>query len=94
VINTDAEGRLALADALAYVVKEYEPELLVDVATLTGACYVALGDLAAGLFGTDDKLCRALEKSGKRTGERVWRLPLWSDYGEQLKSRIANSRAA
>ncbi|HUX07494.1 MAG TPA: leucyl aminopeptidase [Acidobacteriota bacterium] len=90
VLNTDAEGRLALADALAYAAKEYSPEVMIDLATLTGACFVALGDVAAGLLGNDNELCIQLEKAGAKTGERVWRLPLWPDYDEQLKSKIAD----
>ena len=90
VINTDAEGRLALADALSYLNHKFEPARMVDVATLTGACWIALGDIASGLMGNDDQLCRELERAGERCGERVWRLPLWRDYDEHLKSRIAD----
>jgi leucyl aminopeptidase len=90
VVNTDAEGRLALADALAYTADNFAPALMIDIATLTGACYVALGDLAAGLMGNDNDLCTRLEKAGARTGERVWRLPLWPEYDEQLGSKSAD----
>ncbi len=90
VLNTDAEGRLALADALAYAAKEYSPEVMIDLATITGACFIALGDIAAGLLGSDNDLCIQLERAGAKTGERVWRLPLWPDYDEQLKSEIAD----
>jgi leucyl aminopeptidase len=90
VVNTDAEGRLALADALAYAVDNFAPGMMIDIATLTGSCYVALGDLAAGLMGNDNDLCTRLEKAGARTGERVWRLPLWPEYDEQLKSKSAD----
>jgi leucyl aminopeptidase len=92
VVNTDAEGRLALADGLAYAVKNYSPTMMIDIATLTRACYMALGDLSAGLLGSDNDLCTRLEKAGARTGERVWRLPLWPDYDEQLKSKSADMK--
>ena len=90
VINTDAEGRLALADALSYINHKFEPKRIIDLATLTGACWIALGDIASGLMGNDDQLCRELERAGERSGERVWRLPLWRDYDEHLKSKIAD----
>ena len=90
VINTDAEGRLALADTLAYAVRNYAPQLVIDIATLTGACVVALGFVASGLFCTDDSLCRALVRAGEATHERLWRLPLFEEYGELLKSEIAD----
>ena len=75
VQNTDAEGRLILADALAYA-QRYNPAALVDIATLTGACVVALGQFAIGMFGTDNKLKDRIRKSGIQTGERVWEMPL------------------
>ncbi len=90
VIDTDAEGRLVLADALAYAVENYSPEMIIDLATLTGACVVALGFIASGLFCTDDSLCRALVRAGESTHERLWRLPLFEEYGELLKSEIAD----
>jgi len=89
VINTDAEGRLILSDALAYAA-EQEPEAIVDCATLTGAVVVALGDQAAAVLGTDDRLVAQLEKAGERTGERVWRLPLYPEYRKQLDSDVAD----
>jgi len=89
VLNTDAEGRLVLADALAYVA-EKNPKAIIDVATLTGAIVVALGKHAIGLFSTDAKLAKLLEESGKRTHERVWRFPLWKEYAEMMKSEIAD----
>ncbi len=89
VLNTDAEGRLVLADALAYVA-EKNPKAVIDVATLTGAIVVALGKHAIGLFSTDDKLAKLLQESGKRTHERVWRMPMWKDYSEMMKSDIAD----
>lgn len=91
VQNTDAEGRLILADGLAYAAR-YKPVALIDVATLTGACVVALGQFAIGMFGTDDTLKESLRKAGQRSGERVWEMPLWEDYFEQLKSDVADMR--
>ena len=91
VQNTDAEGRLILADALAYA-QRYNPAALVDIATLTGACVVALGQFAIGLFGTDEKLKTQVKKSGDKAGERVWEMPLWDEYFEQLRSDVADMR--
>jgi leucyl aminopeptidase len=90
VINTDAEGRLVLADALAYAVKRYQPRLMVDIATLTGACSVALGQHAIGLLGTDAPLIDRLRRAADDSGERVWQLPLWEEYYEQIKSDVAD----
>jgi leucyl aminopeptidase len=80
VHNTDAEGRLILADAMAYVADKYKPDMMVDLATLTGACVIALAHNAAGLFSNNDDLCAALTTAGDTTGERVWRMPLWEDH--------------
>ena len=91
VQNTDAEGRLILADGLAYAAK-YKPAVLIDIATLTGACVVALGQFAVGMFGTDDTLKESVRKAGLRAGERVWEMPLWDEYFEQLKSDVADMR--
>ncbi|MCP9469986.1 MAG: leucyl aminopeptidase [Nitrospira sp.] len=91
VQNTDAEGRLILADGLAYAAR-YQPAAMIDVATLTGACVIALGQFAIGMFGTDDTLKESLRKAGQRSGERVWEMPLWEDYFEQLKSDVADMR--
>jgi leucyl aminopeptidase len=91
VQNTDAEGRLILADALAYA-QRYNPAALVDIATLTGACVVALGQFAIGMFGTDGKLKDQVRKSGLKAGERVWEMPLWDEYFEQLRSDVADMR--
>jgi leucyl aminopeptidase len=91
VQNTDAEGRLILADALAYA-QRYNPAALVDIATLTGACVVALGQFAIGMFGTDEKLKAQIRKSGQTAGERVWEMPLWDEYFEQLRSDVADMR--
>jgi leucyl aminopeptidase len=89
VLNTDAEGRLILADALNYAGR-YEPEALVDAATLTGACVIALGHEAIALMGNDQDLIDELRAAGERSGERVWPLPLWDEYREQLKSDVAD----
>ncbi|HQH52114.1 MAG TPA: leucyl aminopeptidase, partial [Candidatus Hydrogenedentes bacterium] len=90
VNNTDAEGRLILADALAYTIREHQPDHVVNLATLTGACVVALGHYAAGLMSDDDALAESLEAAGAVTGERVWRLPLWDDYDKLLEGAHAD----
>ncbi|MEE8341626.1 MAG: leucyl aminopeptidase [Candidatus Neomarinimicrobiota bacterium] len=90
VLNTDAEGRLILADALAYVSKHYKPQYMLDFATLTGAVVIALGHVATGIMGTDEKLINKVKNSSKNTGERVWEFPLWDEYCEQIKSEIAD----
>ena len=89
VQNTDAEGRMILCDALAYAAK-MKPKAIVDMATLTGACVVALGEHHAGLLGNDEGLQEALVQAGKATGERVWRLPSGAEYLEQMKSKVAD----
>jgi leucyl aminopeptidase len=89
ILNTDAEGRLILCDALTYV-ERFEPELVLDMATLTGACIVALGRHPSGLFTADDKLAREITAAGEAAGDRVWRLPLWDDYQKQLDSNFAD----
>ncbi|MEN8143578.1 MAG: leucyl aminopeptidase [Gemmatimonadota bacterium] len=89
VINTDAEGRLILSDALAFATR-LKPVAIVDLATLTGACVVALGHHAMGLMASDDTLARSLKVAGESSGERVWRLPLWPEYRRQLDSDIAD----
>lgn len=89
VLNTDAEGRVVLADALAWTSKKYEPAAIVDLATLTGAVGVALGDVATGLLGNDEKLSAELISAGERCGERAWILPLWPEYDEKVKSEVA-----
>ncbi|MBX3237607.1 MAG: leucyl aminopeptidase [Nitrospiraceae bacterium] len=91
VQNTDAEGRLILSDALAYATR-YKPAALIDIATLTGACVVALGQFAIGMFGTNDRLKESVRKAGLRAGERVWEMPLWDEYFEQLRSDVADMR--
>ncbi len=90
VLNTDAEGRLILADALAYVSKHFKPQYILDFATLTGAVVIALGHVATGIMGTDQKLIKKVKNSSKNTGEKVWELPLWDEYCEQIKSEIAD----
>jgi leucyl aminopeptidase len=90
VINTDAEGRLILADALHYAAERFSPRAMVDCATLTGACVIALGHHAAALLGTDDALLEALREAGDRAGERCWPLPLWEAYRKQLDSPVAD----
>ena len=94
IINTDAEGRLVLADALAYVEKRFKPQFMIDLATLTGAIIVALGHHHAGLFSTDDKLADALHAAGEATGERVWRMPLGPDYDKLMDSKFADVKNA
>lgn len=88
--NTDAEGRLILADALTYARKEYDPDVIIDLATLTGACIVALGHSVAGLFSNDDDLAESIFKAGQSSGEKVWRMPLWDEYDEMIKSDVAD----
>jgi leucyl aminopeptidase len=89
ILNTDAEGRLILCDALTYA-ERYEPAAVIDIATLTGACIVALGKVATGLFSPDDKLASELIDAGQTAWDRAWRLPVWDDYQEQLRSNFAD----
>ncbi len=89
ILNTDAEGRLILADALSYA-ERFEPQAVVDIATLTRACVVALGHVCSGLFANKDGLADELQAAGAESLDRVWRLPLWEDYQEQLKSNFAD----
>ena len=89
--NTDAEGRLVLADAIAYVIDKEKPGELIDLATLTGACMVALGTQYAGLFSTDDDMAEALIASGKRTGERLWRMPVDDAYAAKPQLADVNN---
>ena len=92
--NTDAEGRLVLADALAYATARMRPSVLVDVATLTGAAKVALGTRTAALFATSDDLAAALYDAGEATGEPLWRLPMPAEYDELLDSPVADATNA
>jgi len=89
ILNTDAEGRLILADALTYA-ERFAPQAVVDIATLTGACVVALGHVCSGLFSNRDELARELFAAGAESCDRAWQLPLWEDYQEQLKSNFAD----
>ncbi|MFD2111795.1 leucyl aminopeptidase [Thiorhodococcus fuscus] len=89
ILNTDAEGRLILCDALTYC-ERFEPGIVIDLATLTGACVVALGKHAAGLFTQDDKLAAEILAAGETAGDRAWRMPLWDDYQSQLDSNFAD----
>ncbi|BBO21598.1 MAG: leucyl aminopeptidase [Rhodocyclaceae bacterium] len=89
ILNTDAEGRLILCDALTYA-ERFDPECVVDVATLTGACVIALGAVASGLLANDDGLAAELLEAGQASGDRAWQLPLWDDYQEMLKSNFAD----
>jgi len=89
ILNTDAEGRLVLCDALTYV-KKFDPEVVIDMATLTGACIIALGNQATGLLANNDELANELLAAGERTGDRAWRLPLWEEYQSQLDSNFAD----
>ncbi|MFP6900109.1 MAG: leucyl aminopeptidase [Opitutales bacterium] len=90
VMNTDAEGRLILADALSYVTKNHDLEYALDFATLTGAVLVALGHHATGIMGTDEDLIAKIKASSERTGEKVWEFPLWDEYCEEVKSKVAD----
>ncbi len=89
ILTTDAEGRLILADALSYA-RRYEPSVVVDCATLTGACVVALGAHASGLMGNDEDLIAEVKAAGEATGERAWPLPLFEEYTEQIKGDTAD----
>ncbi|MBS3128618.1 leucyl aminopeptidase [Candidatus Woesearchaeota archaeon] len=91
ITNTDAEGRLVLADALSYTQEKYKPTTIIDVATLTGAVMATFGSVAAGVMGTDESLLQTLIDAGKTTGEYTWPLPLYEDYEDQLKSNIADA---
>lgn len=90
VTNTDAEGRLVMADALAYAVAKVKPDALVDIATLTGAMKVALGLRTGGFFANDESLASAIDESGATSGERLWRMPLADEYEEKLSSKVAD----
>jgi leucyl aminopeptidase len=92
VIDTDAEGRLILADGLSYAIRNYKPDVLLDLATLTGSVVQTLGYAAAGLFTANDELASQLAKAGDSSGERLWRLPIWDDYKEEIESDVADVR--
>jgi len=89
ILNTDAEGRVILADALTYAQK-YNPEVVIDIATLTGAAVVALGERASAIFTEDNKLAKTLEELGEKTGDYVWRLPLWEEYENEVKGTLGD----
>jgi leucyl aminopeptidase len=89
ILNTDAEGRLILCDSLTYA-ERYKPEVVIDIATLTGACVIALGNVASGLLSNDDRLANELLSASEQASDRAWRLPLWNDYDELLKSNFAD----
>ncbi len=93
IVNTDAEGRLILADALAYS-KKFNPKVVIDFATLTGACVVSLGDVYSGMFSNDEDLAGRIINAGEKTGEFVWRLPLHEKYKEHIKSNVADLKNA
>lgn len=92
IIDTDAEGRLILADGINYVARNFKPDYLIDLATLTGSAVRALGSHASAMMTKNDALAASLEAAGKISGERVWRLPLWDDYGQYMKSDVADIR--
>jgi leucyl aminopeptidase len=94
VVNTDAEGRLIIADALAFGVKEYKPDCIIDVATLTGAMVIGLGHHYTGILGNDDDLVDQLVNAGKKCGEPLWRLPLGKEYAKQIESQVADIKNA
>ncbi|HOY23291.1 MAG TPA: leucyl aminopeptidase [Cellvibrio sp.] len=89
VLNTDAEGRLVLCDALTYT-ERFKPKAVIDIATLTGACVVALGNHASGLFSNNEELAQAILKAGQTANDRAWQMPLWDDYQKQLDSNFAD----
>lgn len=89
ILNTDAEGRLILCDALTYA-EQYKPKAIIDVATLTGACAVALGEVASGILGNQQELINALLESSEQTQDKAWQLPLWEEYNDDLKSNFAD----
>jgi leucyl aminopeptidase len=92
VLNTDAEGRLILADAISYAQEKFSPKVLIDFATLTGAIVVALGSVFAGAYSNDDELFEIANKSGDKTGERIWRMPLAKEYSEMMDSKVADMK--
>jgi leucyl aminopeptidase len=89
ILNTDAEGRLILCDALTYT-ERFNPAVVIDIATLTGACIVALGHKTSGLMSNDEALADELLKAGRQIGDRAWQLPIWDEYQEQLESNFAD----
>jgi len=94
ILNTDAEGRVVLADALHFARTEFQPAAMVDLATLTGACVIALGNMATGLFGTDERLVSHIRKAGETTGERAWPMPVWEEHRKMVASNVADVKNA
>jgi len=92
IVDTDAEGRLILSDALSYAIKNYQPDVVFDFATLTGSIIATLGYVAAGIFSQNDELAQKISLSSQKTGEKVWRLPMWEDYESGLHSDVADVR--
>ncbi|MGB9609124.1 MAG: M17 family metallopeptidase, partial [Minisyncoccia bacterium] len=90
VLNTDAEGRIILADALTYAQKFYNPKLIIDIATLTGAAMVALGQKASAIFGNNESLIYQIQKAGEESGDFVWPLPLWEEYESEIKGTFGD----
>ncbi|MCX8199947.1 MAG: leucyl aminopeptidase [Candidatus Micrarchaeota archaeon] len=90
ILNTDAEGRLVLADVLAYAERKYKPDYMIDIATLTGACVVALGSYAMGMFSNDDEFAEMLKKASSEGFDEVWHMPLWEEYSEMNKGKFAD----
>jgi leucyl aminopeptidase len=89
ILNTDAEGRLVLCDALTYA-ERFNPAAVIDIATLTGACVVALGSHATGMYANNDRLAEQLDSAGTNSGDRAWRMPLWDDYQKQIDTPFAD----
>ena len=94
VLNTDAEGRVVLADALHFARSEFEPDAMIDLATLTGACVVALGRWSSGVFGNDERLVERIRRAGEATAERAWPMPLWEEHREIIKGRVGDLKNA
>jgi leucyl aminopeptidase len=90
IIDTDAEGRLILADGIAYINKHYQPDVLIDLATLTGSCIRTFGYSCGGLFSNNDQLAKHLLEASQKTGERLWQLPIWEEYHDMMKSDVAD----
>jgi len=90
ILNTDAEGRLVLADALSFAEKKFKPSFIIDLATLTGAIIISLGEEFAGLFSNDDKLSKKIIEAGIEVDEKVWRMPLHKNYDKLIDSKIAD----
>jgi leucyl aminopeptidase len=90
ILNTDAEGRVVLADALHFARTEFDPVAMVDIATLTGAIVIALGSHASGMFGNDERLIDHLKQAGETSGERLWQMPLWEGHRKAVESSVAD----